>query len=140
MNKLPCILLVDDDKTTNYLNQQLLNRLGVAEHLLVALDGKGALIQLENHCAVSAATCPSLVLLDVNMPGMNGIQFLEAYQQLPLAQQQATVIVMLTTSLHPRDVERVKQFPVAGFVSKPLTEGKVKEILHTHFQQELPAA
>jgi CheY-like chemotaxis protein len=134
MAKLPCVLLVDDDNTTNFLNQALLKRLDVAEHLLVALDGEQALNQLRQHCDPPSSTCPVLILLDVNMPGMNGLEFLEAYQQLPLARQNSVVVVMLTTSLHPRDVQRVEQLGiVAGFVSKPLTADKINNILQTHF-------
>ena len=139
MSLLPCVMLVDDDQTTNFLNKSLLNRLDVAERLLVALDGQEALSNLAQHCQPLTPTCPVLIFLDVNMPGMNGIQFLEAYQQLPLAQQKAIVIVMLTTSLHPRDVERVRRLEaVDGFVSKPLTSEKVHDILREHFDQDLP--
>lgn len=141
MRKLSCILLVDDDQTTNFLNQLLLNKLAVADKLLTAHDGAQALELVQQHCSTEAgAACPSLILLDVNMPGMNGMQFLEAYHRLPLAQQQAIVIVMLTTSLHPRDLERAQQFNVHGFLSKPLTAEKVDSLLRTYFQQELPGA
>lgn len=134
MNKLPAVLLVDDDQTTNYLNQLLLTKLDVADQILMARDGREALDLLATQCAPPAAGCPSLLLLDVNMPGMNGIQFLEAYQQQPLPAGQPLVIVMLTTSLHPRDVQRVQQLEaVAGFVSKPLTAAKVHAILAEHF-------
>ena len=140
MTPLPCVLLVDDDATTNFLNRSLLTRLGVAERIVVAEDGEQALRDLAQHCSPPTPSCPVLILLDVNMPGMNGIEFLAEYQQLPLAEQQATVIVMLTTSLHPRDVQRVEQFGiVAGFISKPLTPEKVHGLLHAHFPSE-PAA
>jgi CheY-like chemotaxis protein len=46
----------------------------------------------------------SFILLDMNMPVMNGLAFLESYAHLPLAQQQATIIFLLTTSLHKRDL------------------------------------
>ncbi len=134
MTKLPAILLVDDDQTTNFLNRSLLQRLAVAENVLVAHDGQEALALLAQQCQPLTAQCPRLILLDVNMPGMNGIQFLEAYQQLPLAEQKAIVIVMLTTSLHPRDVQRVQQLhAVSGFVNKPLTAEKMQTILIEHF-------
>lgn len=107
MPALPCVLLVDDDATTNFLHRALLTRLGVAERILVAEDGEQALRDLRTHCVPPTPTCPVLILLDVNMPGMSGIEFLEHYQRLPLAHQGAIVIVMLTTSLHPRDVARV---------------------------------
>jgi len=134
MNKLPAVLLVDDDQTTNYLNRLLLEKLAVADHILVAHDGREALDLLATYCQPSTPQCPRLILLDVNMPGMNGIQFLEAYRQLPIATQNTIIIVMLTTSLHPRDVQRVQELDtVSGFVSKPLTTAKIEAILAEHF-------
>lgn len=134
MRPLPCIMLVDDDQTTNFLNQLLLNKLAITEHILVATDGGQALQQLQQHQELRSTEQPMLLLLDVNMPGMNGIQFLEAYQQLPLVQQQGVVMVMLTTSLHPRDVQRVQELNiVADFISKPLTAEKVNALLQAHF-------
>ncbi|RYU76724.1 response regulator [Hymenobacter persicinus] len=139
MTPLPCILLVDDDQTNNFLNKTLLTRLGVAERQLVALDGQQALSQLQEHCVPPTADCPALILLDVNMPGMNGVQFLEAYQHLPQARQRAAVIVMLTTSLHPRDVERVQKLNIVdGFLNKPLTVEKINGVLRQHFDRTLP--
>lgn len=130
MDKLPSILLVDDDSTTNFLNELLLKSLGVADQLLIAQNGREALT------ALSQAS-PALILLDVNMPVMNGIEFLEAYVQLPQAQRQAIVVVMLTTSLHSRDLERVQELPIAGLVNKPLTREKVDTILQMHFRRHL---
>lgn len=135
MQKLPCVLLVDDDQTTNYLNQRLLHRLGVAEKVLVAANGRQALVLLAEHCqAANAHDCPALVLLDVNMPVMNGFEFLEAYALLPAPQRRAAVVVMLTTSLHPQDVERARQRHIITFLSKPLTPAKVAAVLAKHFQ------
>ena len=133
MQKLPCILLVDDDPTTNFLNRKLLERLAVADQILVALNGREALDVLLAQCAGPPTGKPVLVFLDLNMPVMNGIQFLEAYGQLPPAQQCAVVVVMLTTSVHPQDVQRVEELPVAGFLSKPLTQQQVERVLHQHF-------
>ena len=130
MDKLPSILLVDDDSTTNFLNELLLKSLGVADQLLIAHNGREALTALNQ-------ANPSLILLDVNMPVMNGIEFLEAYVQLPQAQRQAIVVVMLTTSLHSRDLERVQELPIAGLVNKPLTREKVDTILQMHFRRQL---
>ena len=139
MQKLPTILLVDDDPTTNFLNELLLKNLDVTERLLVAENGAQALEMLHEACATpEGPTCPVLVLLDVNMPVMNGIEFLEAYHLLPLAWRQAVVIVMLTTSLHSRDLTRLQELAIAGLVSKPLTRAKIDTILQANFQRALP--
>lgn len=133
MPKLSCALLVDDDQTTNYLNQLLLKRLSVTDKLLVALNGAEALQQLQLHGQSASEEQPILVLLDVKMPVMNGFEFLEAYDQLSLPHKRAIIIVMLTTSLHPQDVSRLEKLPIAGFLNKPLTKEKMDDILRTHF-------
>ncbi|WP_022824915.1 response regulator [Hymenobacter norwichensis] len=137
MQKLSSILLVDDDSTTNFLNELLLKRLDVADKLLTAQNGREALATLGEICPQAVADCPSLILLDVNMPVMNGIEFLEAYAQLPVEQQEMVVIVMLTTSMHARDLKRVQELPIAGLVNKPLTKEKVDSILQMHFHRHL---
>ncbi|WP_324680069.1 response regulator [Hymenobacter sp. GOD-10R] len=137
---LASVLLVDDDSTTNFLNKLLLTRMEVAEQVLVAEDGEQALRTVVQSCVDSTApACPQLILLDMNMPVMNGLAFLEMYVQLPLAQRQAIVIVLLTTSLHERDLAHAQQLPIAGFLNKPLTREKVQAILQQHFGEELRA-
>jgi CheY-like chemotaxis protein len=133
MPALTSVLLVDDDPTTNYLNKLLLTRMGAAEYVLVAENGEQALRTLVQVCGADMTTWPRLILLDMNMPVLNGLAFLEAYVQLPLAQQQAIVIVMLTTSLHPVDLARAQELPIAGFLNKPLTKEKVTALLAQHF-------
>jgi CheY-like chemotaxis protein len=140
MPLLPAILLVDDDATTNFINQHLLKRMGVSEEVLVALNGQEALGMLQARCVQPCAACPALVLLDINMPVMDGFAFLKAYNELPQALREGTVIVMLTTSMLDADMMRARQLPVAGFLSKPLTRAGVNEVLHRHFGHSLPEA
>jgi CheY-like chemotaxis protein len=135
VDKISCTLLVDDDRINNFLNQRLLEGLGITEKLLTALNGQEALAIFEQECR--EAQCPSLVLLDVNMPVMNGFEFLEAYDKLQFTPKEPVIIIMLTTSLHPRDVERVQRLGIAGFINKPLTKEKVNDILKSYFNREL---
>lgn len=141
MPQLSCVLLVDDNDTTNYLNRLLLERLGTAAHILVAPNGRQALDLLPEHCPEpTAPTCPVLILLDLNMPVMDGFEFLEAYAQLPQTRRDASVVLVLTTSLNPRDAERLRTLPAAGTIAKPLSKAKVAQLLHEHFGHPLPSA
>lgn len=134
MEKLPHILLVDDDTTVNFLNELLLKSLDVTDHVHVAHNGQEAMALLMQPPPFE----PTLLLLDVGMPVMDGMEFLEAYQKLPQAQQQATVIVMLTTSMDSRDLARIQDLPIAGLVSKPLNREKINTLLQLHFHRQLP--
>jgi len=134
MEKLPHILLVDDDDTTNFLNEHLLKKLKVADQVQVATSGEQAIGLLTQ----PPPYVPTLLLLDVAMPGMGGIEFLEAYLHLPQAQQDATVIVVLTTSMDSRDLQRINELPIAGLVSKPLNQEKIDTLLRLHFHRQLP--
>lgn len=135
MQKLASVLLVDDDPTTNFLHEQLLLSLGVTEKCLVAENGVEALTLLADMEADDTAVCPELVLLDVHMPVMGGIDFLEAYVQPP---QRPPVVIILTTSLHARDQARMAGLPVADWINKPLTRAKVNDLLQQHFGWQLP--
>jgi CheY-like chemotaxis protein len=139
MKKLSSVLLVDDDPLTNDLNERLLRQLGVADRYLAVNDGIDALATLEDLASGAHSTSPVLVLLDVKMPRMDGMAFVDAYQQLPKNQQQAVVIVLHTASMSSADLARIESLPIAGLVSKPLTKEKLDTILQLHFQRKFPS-
>jgi CheY-like chemotaxis protein len=132
-SKLKCIVLIDDDEPTNFLHQRVIERYGCAERVIVFQDAKLALKFLserENGVYVQ----PELILLDINMPGMNGWEFLEAYENLPAEQRGQIVVMMLTTSLNPDDAKYADSVvSVARFLNKPLTSAMLQEILAKYF-------
>jgi CheY-like chemotaxis protein len=133
MPSFPCTLLVDDNDTTNFLNELLLLRAGITQ-TLKAQTGQEALDLLRTHCgAPDSPTCPALILLDLRMPTMDGFEFLQAYAQQVFAGQTNQVIIMLTSSLHPQDVARIQNLPIAGYLTKPLTAEKIRQVLQEHF-------
>ncbi|MDF7815069.1 BLUF domain-containing protein [Hymenobacter sp. YC55] len=141
MRHLAGILLVDDDTTSTFLSARLLRHLALTDHLLVAENGAEGWQLLQDVLAPPAPADQGLwlVLLDVNMPVFDGFAFLEAYQHLPAVQQQRVAVVMLTTSLHGADLERLQDLPIAGIVSKPLTEEKVRTLLRENLPTSLRA-
>jgi CheY-like chemotaxis protein len=101
----------------------------------VTYNGRQALETIQQEKAKDNIN-PMLILLDLNMPVMNGFEFLEAYQQYEEALKRGVAIVILTTSLNPKDIERVKDKGVVEFLNKPLAQDKLKEVLETHFYKK----
>ncbi len=130
MVKLKRILLVDDDNINNFINQRLIKKLNIAEEVNVAVNGEEAIKVIKNTCDHE---CPDLILLDINMPVMDGFEFLEEYKKLPIANKDKVVIVMLTTSTNQNDMGRSKNIPIRGFLNKPLTEDKLTKIMKDYF-------
>ena len=133
MKKIPCILLVDDDETTNYLNYRMLDRSGIVDETLIALNGKEALeiiknrfVDAEEHKGTS--NVPMLVLLDINMPIMNGLEFIELFDALDNTIKAKVTIIVLTTSTHPVDLEKMYQIGVQHFISKPLQRNELEKL------------
>ncbi|HEX9511781.1 MAG TPA: response regulator [Puia sp.] len=137
--KLNCILLIDDDEPTNFLNRMTVEQTGCTRHVAVAQSGQEALDFLMGHRpAGNTAGCPhpDLIFLDINMPAMDGWEFLEKYKQLPKEQKASIVLIMLTTSLNPDDEEKTRHIPeIAGFENKPLKELQLERLLKKYFPE-----
>jgi CheY-like chemotaxis protein len=129
MNPFAQVLLVEDNQTTTFLHQRLLRRLGVAQQVVAVADGSQALVYLASCDAAAGNPYPTLILLDLRMPLLDGWGFLAAYRQLPLPQQQAPVIVLTVPVLSITDLQRLQPLVVAGILYKPLTAEKVEQML-----------
>lgn len=132
--KLNSVLLIDDDAATNFINSFVLKQSGCAEQIVIKESAMAALDYLKS--AASANCLPDLIFLDINMPCMNGWEFLEQYSQLDNTLTSHIVVVMLTTSLNPDDEAKAAALPrVAAFRSKPLSKEKINEIIQLFFPQ-----
>ena len=129
--KLNCILLVDDDPDDNFFHQRIIKKMGITHAIEVARNGLEALEYLKKENQVT----PELMFLDINMPKMNGWEFLEEYKQLDPKQKARITIMMLTTSANPDDIKRANEIEdVTGIKTKPLSVDMLNEILEMHFQ------
>lgn len=128
MKSLNSILIVEDDDVTRFLMMRVIKKVVQQQPILTASNGQEALGVLNQVCATEV--CPKLILLDINMPVMDGFEFLSALQESPLASLPLK-IVMLTSSANPLDVARANSYQVNGYLQKPLTEDKLKVILAT---------
>lgn len=136
--KLKSILLIDDDSATNFINAHLLRMLGCAENITIRENGKEAIDYLRE--AQAEGLHPDLIFLDINMPCMNGWEFLDAYKQMEQHIAEHTIIIMLTTSPMLEDQLRATAIPeIAEFRNKPLNREMLEGVLYRHFPSLLCA-
>ncbi len=134
-----CILLVDDDPDDNFLHQLVITESGLCDEIRVAESGPEALRYL-TRTNQPGYLRPDAILLDINMPGMNGFEFLEQYHHLDEDLKSRVVVVMLTTSLNPADQNRAAQSAsVSVYQAKPLTQAVLEELVARHFAQTVMA-
>jgi CheY-like chemotaxis protein len=133
--KLNCILLIDDDEATNFLNQLVIEQCGYVDKVIIKQSGREALEYLSSVSSENKmVTRPDVIFLDINMPAMDGWEFLEEYKKLNEEQKGKMMIVMLTTSLFKEDKERAASVPgVSGFENKPLTKEKLESVMEVFF-------
>jgi CheY-like chemotaxis protein len=129
--KLKTILLVDDDPITNFINLRLIKKMDIVDEVTAVTNGEEGLKCLEGRCFKERIS-PDLILLDINMPIMNGFEFLEAYNSLQFKNKEKVVIAILTTSALSKDKKKMENLGIKYFVDKPLTEDKIRACLHSH--------
>ena len=133
--KLNCVLLIDDDQATNFLHRMAIEEHGCCKKIITATDGEEALTFLSTPVD-GRYPCPEFIFLDINMPRVDGWDFLEAYRKLPEEQRGGVVIVMLTTSLNPRDRDRARKIKeIADFRNKLLTEKMLEGLIAEYFAE-----
>ncbi len=128
-DRLDCILLVDDSDADNFLHRLVIEESGRARAVEAVRDGQAALTHLQR-ARRGEATPPQLVLLDINMPVLDGWGFLEAAQADGLLDGTVTVVAMLSTTSDPRERARAGRYPfVQDFLTKPLTADALARIV-----------
>ena len=118
------MLLVDDDEAFNFLNRIVFTDNNVNCRMDEVMDGKAALDYLQN-----SVECPDVILLDINMPVMDGFEFLEQFEKYSKCSSLSKVFIL--TSSH-REEDRQKSLAnkyVMGYFDKPLNSAHVKQIL-----------
>ncbi len=133
MKRLECVYLIDDNDDENYLHKRALEKSNIVDHVKIFLNAKDALDSLQSVESENYIK-PDLIFLDINMPIMNGFEFLDEYAKLDKKIRADNLMVLLTTSLNPNDKTRVeKNGYVTGYANKLLTEEVIQGIVQKHF-------
>ena len=118
------LMLIDDSSFDQMVYRRICDKSGLVRKLVQFVDATEALEYLSD----PASEKPNLILLDINMPKMDGFEFLQAATER-FGVALCPIVVMLTTSLNPKDEERAKSFEVVQeFLNKPLTHHQIKSL------------
>lgn len=126
------VLLIDDNELDNFINQKIIESVNFAKNIYVNTSSSGALEFLTNLRVLKdreAELYPQVLFVDINMPIMDGFQFIENLVKTdPLARERSKIVI-LTTSLNPADKQRAEAIASdIAFLYKPLTEAMLAEL------------
>lgn len=132
--KIDIACIVDDDPIYVFATKKVMRMAGFCESFLVFKNGKEALESL-SAIVLEGSKMPEVILLDLNMPVMDGWQFLDEFTQIQPPQK--ITIYIVTSSINPEDVERAKAYEdVANYIVKPVSEKSLYDILEDFKPEE----
>ncbi|MFN0255689.1 response regulator [Pedobacter ureilyticus] len=121
------LLVIDDDDINIFIISKIVEKTGYDVELCAKHNGQLAIDYIQELLSTNQPL-PHLVLIDINMPILNGWEFIEAFEALNLNTDND--MYMLSSSVYENDIEKAKSYKsVKGFISKPLSIDRLKELL-----------
>ena len=112
-------VVIEDDKNDRDLLARQLQKSSLAYHVMFLPDGKAGLNFLSNLPLATAGCDLIAIFLDLRLPGMGGVDLLREIRKMPLVEN--TPVIIMTSSLDPRDYEACQTLKVSAFIPKPVT-------------------
>ncbi|MEI6584483.1 MAG: response regulator [Sediminibacterium sp.] len=124
------VCLIDDDKIYQFTATMILEATGLTNSIAAFLNGKDAIGFLKDPNTAQNSQLPDIIFLDINMPVMNGWEFLEEFQQFSASLSQPIKIYLVSSSVDESDINKSKKYPsVTDYVIKPLNRDKYRQLL-----------
>jgi len=119
---LDLILCIDDDPITLMLSKKVIIKANFSNTIITAKNGEEALQYFNSIINKEENKLPNLIFLDLNMPVMDGWEFLDNFSTNKYSEINSTKIVILSSTIDPEDLQKSKKYPmVIDFLSKPIT-------------------
>ncbi|MCC5930372.1 MAG: response regulator [Cyclobacteriaceae bacterium] len=126
------IILIDDDEFCHQIAKKFLGKIGIHENILTFFNGRQALDHIKLLNLPESGNDPegskTLILLDINMPILNGFEFLEELLATLPDMRKHFDIHILTSSSNQRDIENAERYNLEGYIVKPLSIDKLKTL------------
>ncbi|MDZ4757373.1 MAG: response regulator [Bacteroidota bacterium] len=123
------VFLIDDEPMFNLINQKILQIAKFTNNVYCYVDASTALKELRQLIDLDLSSFPNIIFLDINMPGMDGWEFLDAFSNFPINVKQYCKVYLLTSSIDPIDIGKSHNYDlIYDFISKPLSIEKLASI------------
>jgi CheY-like chemotaxis protein len=131
--RLNCVLIVDDDRVSNYVTENVIRGMGTASMINTVTDGQAGLEYVKYQCKEEFDfACPELIFLDINMRLINGVEFVREYRKMKLPSQ-SVIVVLSTLPLKEEQQAELESLNVHHFYVKPLNSEKLLALMEECF-------
>ena len=135
MPLIDTVLLIDDDEINNMICTKIISKNDFATNVVACSSARQGLKYLQDALTDVAKPLPRVIFLDINMPVMNGWDFLDQYKQMAGLADKGIVLIMLSSSSSANDLSRAQSYPqVSDYITKPLTAANLQHVRDRFFK------
>lgn len=133
IKKVNAVMLIDDNEIDNLINQKMIESVNMTDNIFIHSGAKSALEYLRNIEKIKASGetfLPEFIFLDIDMPLMDGFQFVDEFEKLSDFTKNYCKVILLTSSLDPKDITKSKKNSyILRYLNKPLTQDSLRKLV-----------